>query len=110
MSLVQVDRDRGGTGLVTVSVQVLADLDDLFLDLSGGAPGAAAGPTGARLEAGLALGQVALDVITHRRDTPNSRATSLLDRPSTRTAVTISCGMPIAHPSAQGVNDVPRQL
>jgi hypothetical protein len=33
-----------------------------------------------------------------------------LDRPSTSTAVTTSCGIPIAHPFASGVNDVPRQL
>jgi hypothetical protein len=33
-----------------------------------------------------------------------------LVRPSTSTAVTINCGIPIAHPLAQGVNDVPRQL
>ena len=40
-------------------------------------------------------------VITHRRDTPYRRATSLLLRPSTSTAVTISCGIPIAHPFPQ---------
>jgi hypothetical protein len=31
-------------------------------------------------------------------------------RPSVRTAVTISSGIPIAHSPAQGVNDVPRQV
>jgi hypothetical protein len=31
-------------------------------------------------------------------------------RPSTNTAVTTNCGIPIAHSPAQGVNDVPRQL
>jgi hypothetical protein len=31
-------------------------------------------------------------------------------RPWTSTAVTISSGIPIAHPLAQGVNDVSRQL
>jgi hypothetical protein len=33
-----------------------------------------------------------------------------LDRPSTSTAVTTSCAIPIVHPLLEGVNDVPRQL
>jgi hypothetical protein len=33
-----------------------------------------------------------------------------LVRPSTSTAVTTSCAIPIAHPSGSGVNDVPRQV
>jgi hypothetical protein len=53
-------------------------------------------------------------VITQRRDTPYSRATSLLERPSTKTAVTTNCAMPIVPPlgsgcercPATGVNDV----
>lgn len=49
-------------------------------------------------------------VMTHRRLTPYWRATSLLDRPSVSTAVTIRLGIPIAHPLRQGVNDVPRQV
>ena len=49
-------------------------------------------------------------VITQRRETPYWRATSLLLRRSTSTAATTNCGMPIVHPSAQGVNNVPRQL
>jgi hypothetical protein len=31
-------------------------------------------------------------------------------RRSTSTAATTNCGMPIVHSSAQGVNNVPRQL
>jgi len=31
-------------------------------------------------------------------------------RRSTTTAATTNCGMPIVHPSAQGVNNVPQQV
>jgi len=50
-------------------------------------------------------------VCTQRRDTPWSRATSLLERPSRTTAVITTRAIDIAHhPICQGVNDVARHL
>ena len=49
-------------------------------------------------------------VITHRRDTLYSRATSLLDRPSITTAATTSRAIDISHSLTRGVHDVSRQV
>ena len=51
------------------------------------------------------------DVEDLSRETPYSRATSLLDQPSTTTAVINTRAIDIAHrPHGQGANDVPRHL
>ena len=48
-------------------------------------------------------------ICTHRRDTPYSRATTLLGRPSSTTAVITTRASDIAHhPAHQDANDVPR--
>lgn len=57
VALVQVERDRRRPGFVALSVEGLADLDDLVLDRL---RGAVRSPR-PRLEPGIALGLVALD-------------------------------------------------
>ena len=102
VALLEMRRDRRRTGLVAGPVELLADGDDLVLDPRGVCCGLRNGrrDRGCR-PASPSARYRCTKVITHRRDTPYSRATSLLDRPSTTTAVTTSCGIPIAHPFAQ---------
>jgi hypothetical protein len=109
--LFEVERDGRRAGLVAATVQLLADLDDLVLDRDRRAPRTAQRPPRPWFQPGLASARYrCTSVITQRRETPYWRATSLLLRRSTSTAATTNCGMPIVHSSAQGVNNVPRQL
>jgi hypothetical protein len=80
--LAEVEGDGGRAGLVPATGQLLAELDDLVLDLDRRAPGTSQRPAGPRRQPGLALSQISLH----------------------------NCGIPIAHSSAQGVNNVSRQL
>jgi hypothetical protein len=63
--LFKVERDRRRAGLMAAAVEVLADLDDLVLDLHGGALWAGYRTAGSWLQAGVALGKVALDKGDH---------------------------------------------
>lgn len=62
----QVAANGVRTGLMTVPDQLLADLDDLVLDLGRGLAGTAARPPRTRLKTGLPFGQVPL----HHHDHP----------------------------------------
>jgi len=57
--------DGGRAGLVPVPVEVLADGDDLVLELVGGPGGTTQRPAGAGLQSGVALGQEPLDEGDH---------------------------------------------
>ena len=61
----QMGGDGGRAGLVPVPVEVLADGDDLVLELVGGPGGTTQRPAGAGLQSGVALGQEPLDEGDH---------------------------------------------
>jgi len=110
-ALLEVERDRRRAGLMTVAVELLADRDDPVFDGDRGLLRAAAGPPGPRLQAGVALGEVALD---HGDDPPpadlvvpgDSALAALLDQHSRDDQL----GHPHRPPLRSGVNDVPRQV
>ena len=65
VALLEVKRDRGCTGLMSIAVEFLAQLDDLIFEVFGGTPGAVLAVSVSGLQTGLALGEVALNEGDH---------------------------------------------
>jgi hypothetical protein len=107
----QVRGDGRSAGFVPVFVEVLADLDDLVLDITRGPGGLAMRASGSRSKPGLALREISL----YQGDDPPARDAIVAGD----LALTASLyqhrrddqlRQPHRSPLGSGVNDVPRQV
>jgi len=111
VALLEVKRDRRGTGLMPAPVELLADGDDLLLDHAEGLQRAGQRSPRPRVQPRVALGQIPL----HQGDHPPTGHAVLprdlaLAPPLDQHRGHDQLRHPHRSPLHSGVNDVPRQL